>query len=659
MSFSDLSFRKKIFLLLALPMVGFLWLSFSSILHSINTSEEMSTITRLTKLSVVYSELVHELQKERGATAGFIGSNGAKFSDKLSSQRRNTDGKLQQKINYLTQNEFSLNNIKQLNSNIGQILQRLPNIRQQVDNLSISASEAIGFYTKLNAQLLSIAPINADISSNAMITKETAAYYSFLQGKESAGIERAVLSNTFSANKFSEGMFVKFISLVTQQDTYFDNFKQFSMSENKQFFISSLNHNSAKEVEKFRAIAKSKTSDFDVDAMNWFEQSTLRIGQLKLIEDQLSQSLLTIAETEQSNAFSSMITNIVTSSILILLAFLISHFTIKELSDRVKDLTSVMTQVRDSNDLTVQTQFQGESELGHIASALDLTLQKFSGAISEISTSSMTLASAAEETSQTCEHNSQSMVDQQDGINLIATAIEELSATVKEVASNTQNTADSARAADEQAQNGLEVVKASYQSIENLAGDIDGLAVQITSLHNSSNNITNVVDVIKSVAEQTNLLALNAAIEAARAGEQGRGFAVVADEVRTLAQRTQDSTAEIESFITSLQSDANAAFNVIESSQKKAEDAVSSSKSVEDLLQEISSSVSTIFAMTEQVATAIEEQAVVTQDVAENVVTVEQKSMESTTGATQIAATAKEQAQLATTLQDVANSFKV
>jgi len=640
-------------------MLGFLWLSISSIIHSVNTSNEMSTITRLTKLSVVYSELVHELQKERGATAGFIGSSGNKFSDKLRSQRRDTDGKLQQKINYLAQNEFSLSNIKQLNNNIGQMLQRLPSIRQQVDSFSISTSDAIGFYTKLNAQLLSIAVINADISSNAMITKDTLAYYNFLQGKERAGIERAVLSNTFSADKFSEGMFVKFISLVTQQDTYFDNFKQFSASENKQFFINSLNHNSVKEVKKFRTIAKSKNSGFSIDAMRWFEQSTQRISQLKVIEDQLSQSLLKIVEAEQSNASSSMILNLVTSSILILLALLISHFTIKELSDRVKDLTSVMMQVRDNNDLTVQTQFQGASELGQIASALDLTLNKFSGAISEISTSSMTLASAAEETSQTCEHNSQSMVDQQDGINLIATAIEELSATVKEVASNTQNTADSAREVDEQAQSGLDVVKASYQSIENLAGDIDGLAVQITSLHNSSNNITNVVDVIKSVAEQTNLLALNAAIEAARAGEQGRGFAVVADEVRTLAQRTQDSTAEIESFITSLQSDANAAFNVIESSQKKAEDAVTSSKGVEDLLQEISSSVSTIFAMTEQVATAIEEQAVVTQDVAENVVTVEQKSMESTTGATQIATTAKEQAQLATTLQDVANSFTV
>jgi methyl-accepting chemotaxis protein len=205
----------------------------------------------------------------------------------------------------------------------------------------------------------------------------------------------------------------------------------------------------------------------------------------------------------------------------------------------------------------------------------------------------------------------------------------------------------------------LNVVQKSYHSIEALAAEIADLATRITNLHKSSSNITKVVDVIKSVAEQTNLLALNAAIEAARAGEQGRGFAVVADEVRTLAQRTQQSTSEIEDFIIALQTDANAAFNVIETSQNMANEAVVNSKNVEKTLEGITKSVSNIFSMTEQVAAAVEEQAMVTQDVAKNVVSVEQKSMESTTGATQIATTAREQANLATSLQYISATFKI
>ncbi|WP_246058314.1 methyl-accepting chemotaxis protein [Litorilituus lipolyticus] len=619
----------------------------------------MSTITRLTELSVVYSELVHELQKERGMTAGYLSSKGTKFVSKLPNQRQNTDSKISKRAQYLNESEFHLDEIKQLNQSVSQSIQQLAGIRQQVSNQSISIPDAIKFYTQLNAKLLSVAVVNSDISNDALVTKETVAYYNFLQGKERAGIERAVLSSTFSANKFAPGMLVKFIGLVTEQNTFFNNFNSFANNANIAYFQEANNHPAVKEVMKLRGVASNQSENFGIDSEYWFNQSTARIGQLKKVETKLSETLLALAQEKQSNAFNSMVISIISTSLLVLLAIFISHYIIKELTSRVHDLTSLMTKVRDDNDLRVQSELLGNSELGQIASSLNLTLQKFSSAISEISNSSITLASASEETSLTCEHNSQSMHEQQEGIALIATAVEELSATVQEVANNTQSTATSAREADQRAKNGLDIVQKSYKSIDTLAQDIDGLAVQITSLHESSNNITNVVDVIKSVAEQTNLLALNAAIEAARAGEQGRGFAVVADEVRTLAQRTQDSTSEIESFINSLQADANSAFNVIESSQKKAEDAVKSSKNVEEMLGEITTSVSDIFAMTEQIATAIEEQAVVTQDVAQNVVTVEQKSMESTTGASQIAVTAKEQAQLATTLQDIASTFKV
>ncbi|MDO6444639.1 nitrate- and nitrite sensing domain-containing protein [Colwellia sp. 1_MG-2023] len=659
MILADVSFKNKILLLLALPLIGFIWLSISAITKSYLVNKEMAQLSQLTELSVTYSELVHELQKERGMTAGFLGSSGTKFTSEIESQRAETDKKQAITQKFLSSNDFEQPAIMQLNQQIQAELNELNQIRQQVSGLSIPVGDAIGFYTNLNSKLLKVASVIAESSTNADVTKVITAYYNFLQGKERAGIERAVLSNTFAKDEFSPGMFVKFIALVTQQNTYFANFIAFANAETIALFKEKLAHPSVSEVDRIREVAQNTQRNFSIDALYWFEQSTQRIGQLKQIEVGLSNRLLSMKTVKKKDAFYAFIINILLSLLLIIFAALISFFTIKDLTSRVNALTQVMTRVRSDNDLTARVEGESASELGQIASGLNLTLSTFSGAINEISSSSLTLASAAEETSQTCEYNSASMLEQQERIGLIATAVEELSATVKEVASNTQLTADSARDADSQAQNGLAVVQQSYHAIEDLAQEIDGLAKQINNLHESSQNITNVVDVIKSVAEQTNLLALNAAIEAARAGEQGRGFAVVADEVRTLAQRTQQSTAEIEGFITSLQSDANAAFNVIEQSQQKAVDAVENSKNVELTLESISGAVSNIFTMTEQVATAIEEQSVVTEDVAQNVVSIEEKSTETTTGAAQIAATAKEQALLATTLQDIAKTFKV
>ncbi len=658
MNLTDMSFKQKIIALLTLPILGFLWLSVSAISKGVETTSEMSSLNQLTRLSVVYSELVHELQKERGMTAGFIGSQGTKFVSELRAQRTSADNRRNQRTEYWQSAEIDLPQISRLNTEISQSLNQITSIRNRVDSQSIPLSEALGYYTKLNAKLLSVSALIAELSSDATITTETIAYYNFLQGKERAGIERAVLNNTFSKNEFGPGMLVKFISLVTEQNTYFSNFEVLGNPDNVRFFEQQLNDRSVAEVEKLRDVAESKMSGFDVDPVYWFAQSTARIVQLKKTENQLADSLIALTDQKTQQAQSAMMGSITMFVVITLFATFISFKAITDLTTRVKDLTRVLSKVRHDNDLTVRATYEGNSELGQISSSLNETLEKFSGVIDSLSQSSLTLASAAEETAQTCQYNSNTLVEQQDQIGLIATATEELSATVSEVAAKTQQTASSAKLADEQSQAGLSTVQHSYQSIETLASEINGLAEKITHLHESSNNINSVIDVIKSVADQTNLLALNAAIEAARAGEQGRGFAVVADEVRTLAQRTQESTLEIEGFISSLQSDVQTAFNVIDNSKKMSSRAVEDSRGVEQTLQDISGAVSEIFSMTEQIATATEEQAVVTQDIAQNVVAVEQKSTESTTGATQIAATAKEQAELATSLKELSNTFK-
>ncbi|TKF27423.1 methyl-accepting chemotaxis protein [Vibrio kanaloae] len=658
MKLTDMSFKQKIIALLILPILGFLWLSVSAISKGVETTSEMSSLNQLTRLSVVYSELVHELQKERGMTAGFIGSQGTKFVSELRAQRTSADNRRNQRTEYWQSAGIDLPQIARLNTEISQSLNQITSIRNRVDSQSIPLSEALGYYTKLNAKLLSVSALIAELSSDATITKETIAYYNFLQGKERAGIERAVLNNTFSKNEFGPGMLVKFISLVTEQNTYFSNFKVLSNPDNVRFFEQQLNDRSVAEVEKLRGLAESKMSGFDVDPVYWFSQSTARIIQLKKTENHLAESLITLTEQKAASARSAMITSIAIFVVITLFSTFVSVKAITDLTTRVKDLTRVLSKVRDENDLTVRATYEGKSELGQISLSLNTTLEKFSEVIDNLSQSSLTLASAAEETSQTCHYNSNTLVQQQDQIGLVATATEELSATVNEVAAKTQQTASSAKLANKQSQEGLSTVQHSYQSIENLASEINDLAEKIAHLHDSSNNINSVIDVIKSVADQTNLLALNAAIEAARAGEQGRGFAVVADEVRTLAQRTQESTLEIEGFIGSLQADVQTAFNVIDNSKEMSSRAVEDSRGVEKTLQDISVAVSEIFSMTEQIATATEEQAVVTQDIAQNVMAVEQKSTESTTGATQIAATAKEQAELAASLKQLSNTFK-
>ncbi|MEZ9712047.1 methyl-accepting chemotaxis protein [Vibrio cyclitrophicus] len=658
MKLTDMSFKQKIIALLILPILGFLWLSVSAISKGVETTSEMSSLNQLTRLSVVYSELVHELQKERGMTAGFIGSQGTQFVSELRSQRASADTRRDQRSEYWQSADIDLPQITKLNTEISRSLNQITSIRNRVDSQSIPLSEALGYYTQLNAKLLSVSALIAELSSDATITTETIAYYNFLQGKERAGIERAVLNNTFSKNEFGPGMLVRFISLMTEQNTYFSNFKVLSTPSNVSFFEQQLNDRSVAEVEKLRQLAQSKMSGFDVDPVYWFAQSTARIVQLKKTENQLADSLIALTEQKTTEAQTAMMASIAMFVVITLFATFVSFKAITDLTTRVKDLTLVLSKVRDDNDLTVRATYVGSSELGQISLSLNETLEKFSQVIDNLSQSSLTLASAAEETAQTCQYNSNTLVEQQNQIGLIATATEELSATVNEVAAKTQQTATSAKMVDQQSQEGLSTVQHSYESIEILASEINGLAEKITHLHESSNNINSVIDVIKSVADQTNLLALNAAIEAARAGEQGRGFAVVADEVRTLAQRTQESTLEIEGFISSLQSDVQTAFNVIDNSKKMSSRAVEDSRDVEQTLQDISGAVSEIFSMTEQIAMATEEQAVVTQDIAQNVVAVEQKSTESTTGATQIAATAKEQAELATSLKELSNTFK-
>jgi methyl-accepting chemotaxis protein len=310
-------------------------------------------------------------------------------------------------------------------------------------------------------------------------------------------------------------------------------------------------------------------------------------------------------------------------------------------------------------DLRARVDYTSNDEIGHIANAFNRMAERFGETINQVKDSISQLAAAAEETSVVNAQTTSGINQQQMETSQVATAINEMNATVHEVARNAVAAAQAAQEADNSFSEGKKVVGRIIGAIGELATEVEQSSQVIRELEKESENIGSVLDVIKSIAEQTNLLALNAAIEAARAGEQGRGFAVVADEVRTLAGRTQQSTREIEEMINRLQAGANKAVQVMETGKQKSQVGVEQAAAAGQALETINSAVDRINNMNTQIASAAEEQSSVTEEINRNIVNINQVAEQTAVGAKQTAMASDDLANLAEQLKKLVEQFKV
>ncbi|MGN5291274.1 methyl-accepting chemotaxis protein [Aeromonas sp. 11P] len=296
-------------------------------------------------------------------------------------------------------------------------------------------------------------------------------------------------------------------------------------------------------------------------------------------------------------------------------------------------------------------------ELGQLGSAINRMQGSLSDLVSEIAGSVSQLSSAVEEVSAISSQSASGMAIQQNEVSQVATAMNEMQSTVNEVARNTTDAMSAAKDASRTSAAGSEVVRSSITSIEEVSVKIEQAGTVVQQLEADSANISVVLDVIRDIAGQTNLLALNAAIEAARAGEQGRGFAVVADEVRSLAQRTQDSTAEISKMIELLQSRAAEAGNAMQLSRHQMQESVGLARDAGTSIETINGAVVRITDMNTLIATATEEQNAVTEELNRSIVNIHNAADENAQGAHQIAQACVELSKLANTLHHMTQRF--
>ncbi|ANF83883.1 methyl-accepting chemotaxis protein [Pseudomonas antarctica] len=310
-------------------------------------------------------------------------------------------------------------------------------------------------------------------------------------------------------------------------------------------------------------------------------------------------------------------------------------------------------------NLTRPIKVDGNDEAGRLLAAMAKMQDKLRDTLQRIAGSATQLASAAEELNAVTDESARGLTQQNNEIEQAATAVNEMTSAVEEVARNAVSTSEASRNATTSAGDGRDLVQETVSAIERMSGDVQATATLIGDLANESRDIGKVLDVIRGLADQTNLLALNAAIEAARAGEAGRGFAVVADEVRALAHRTQQSTSEIERMIGSIQAGTEHAVNSMRNSTERAESTLNIAKGAGMSLDTINTAIVEINERNLVIASAAEEQAQVAREVDRNLVNIRDLSVQSATGASQTSAASSELSRLAVDLNGMVGRFRL
>ncbi len=540
--------RTVFIILLALPMAGLLFLSLFVSAEALQNGRELDKVQKLTRLSVRIGEYIHETQKERGLTAGYLASGGKEFSSELTAQLKSSDSYKQTLDSYLASlnlDAFS-EEVKNSLAAAAELSQKTAEIRDLTFSLKISATDAIGHYTRMHAAYLDVLAAGAKVSSNAEISILDTAYVNFLQSKERAGIERAVLNATFAQNSFSPGMYRRFILLVSEQDAHLAFFRKLAPSSWIEFFTTTVTGKAIDETQRMRAIAEEKflTGGFGINPSDWFAYQTQKIDLLKKVEDTVSSDILKTAESKAKRAWL-MFTVYLAGTVLIVsvavfLAISIVKTILSQLGGEPGEIERIARNVAEGNlvrDESIKAALSGvhlsmeqmTTKLREVIGEVLSTVENMKTAATQVSASTQILSQGAAEQAASFEETSASLETISESVQKTVGTLREISSMITQNSENAQKTREIAEHSREEADKGGQAVSRTVEEMRKIGEKII---------------------IVEEIAYQTNLLALNAAIEAARAGEHGKGFAVVASEVRKLAQHSQEAAMEIRELVT-------------------------------------------------------------------------------------------------------------
>ncbi|HLK56132.1 MAG TPA: nitrate- and nitrite sensing domain-containing protein [Chthonomonadaceae bacterium] len=707
---TNLRVRNKLLLLLAFPLAGLLYFSLIQVVGKSHVQSSMQTLEAQAALAVRLSAVVHETQKERGLSSLFLGSHGTKSGEELKAQRAKADQAIQE-MEALLQTFHTGQFGPEFETHIGKVKDQLAQRTEKRDAVSamrIPVQEAVAYYSGVNASCLDTVALMGALSTDGEITTRIGAYVSFLEAKERAGIERAILSNTFAQGKFAPGMFVKFSGVVAEQNAYLHTFQTSATREELDYFQEQSKQACFQATEQMRntAFTGAAAALKSVTPEAWFQQQTDKINLLKSVEDRLSTDLTMRTQQMRAQAVKDLSLFSLLTGVALGLTLLFAVCITLSLVRPISELTTVASRIaqgeieqaihhrsrdeiglladafraligysqemaaaavtiaegdlrqdiqpRSSKDV-LGTAFAemvvgmrtlvgdvkeraaevvvtgshlstASSQTGRAAEHIAHTIQEVASAVSQAATTSQEMAQGSEQLAEAATLAAGAMeklngaiqqvqaqgLEQQQAVQLADNEVLQAAQSVEQVAHSARQVAENAQQSAGIARSGSLAIEQTIASMTRIREQVQGSAAKVRQLGEKGQEIGAIVETIDQIAEQTNLLALNAAIEAARAGEHGKGFAVVADEVRKLAERATISTREISALIGGVRHEVDEAVVAMDTSQQEVLDGVNRS-------EEAGNALTQIIEAAQRVASEVEGMTVTTEKMAETV----------------------------------------